>query len=107
MSLALDPRSRVDEGFPVPNWSSVKSFALHIQDSLRFCRKLGLDIAFARDGEPVRIEINATPHIGAMVTGPLLGDEKLLWAFGEWDILISRPQRPLYRQSCEREGRPL
>jgi hypothetical protein len=95
---ACHPTSgRAFGGFVVPNWPGIVAFALKIQGAFDFYRLLGLDIALGADGEPILIEINPAPDLDGLEAGPLLSDPRVLRAFGDYNLLVSRPQRKLYQ----------
>ena len=97
---AVHPSSGiVFEGSPVPEWGRVVETAKNIQRAFSFFRLIGLDIALDEDGRPVVIEINHGPDLAGLEqkAGPLLKDEAVLRAFGEYDLLVNRHQRRLYK----------
>jgi len=89
-------------GFRVPNWQGIVSFALTIQRSFDFYRLLGLDIALAADGEPVLIEVNASTDLDGVEAGPLLADDRIVSAFGEYGLLVSKAQERVYADAVGR-----
>lgn len=113
--LAYDRESRpyavhptggiVFEGRPVPEWDSVVETAKNVQRAFSFYRLIGLDIALDEEGRPVIIELNHGPDLAGLEqkAGPLLRDEKVLRAFGEYGLLVNRHQRKLYAALIERE----
>jgi hypothetical protein len=88
----------VFENYPIPEWERVRATAEAIQRAFSFYRMLGLDIALDQDGEPVLIEINYGPDImfSEQTSGPLFKTERVLRAFGEYNLLVNRHQRRLY-----------
>jgi hypothetical protein len=88
----------VFEDYPIPEWERVHATAAAIQKAFPFYRMLGLDMAIGQGGEPVLIEINGAPDLAALEqkAGPLLKSERVLRAFGEYDLLVNKHQRKLY-----------
>lgn len=91
----------VFDGFLIPSWEAVRKMAISVQKAIPFYRMLGLDIAINESGEPVLIEINGAPDLLGLEqkAGPLLKNRDVLAAFGEYDLLINRHQKELYRSS--------
>lgn len=60
---------------------------------------IGLDIALDWEGDPVIIEANGQPDLGGyeQAVGPLLKNEEVLKAFGEYGLLVNKHQRRLYK----------
>ena len=87
------------EGHPVPAWHRVRAFAEDFQRSFPFYRMIGLDIALDWEGDPVIIEANGQPDLGGyeQAVGPLLKNEEVLKAFGEYGLLVNKHQRRLYK----------
>jgi hypothetical protein len=83
---------------PVPEWNRVCTMAASIQRAFSFYRLIGLDIAIDVNGNPVLIEANGAPDLPSLEqkAGPLLKDDRVLRAFGEYDLLVNRHQRGLY-----------
>ena len=108
MKYAYDKRSKrytahpttglVFENHPVPEWDRIVDTAVGVQRAFSFFRLIGLDIALDENGRPVIIEINHGPDLAGLEqkAGPLLKNENVLRAFGEYDLLFNRPQRRLY-----------
>jgi hypothetical protein len=90
----------VFEDYPVPEWDRICRMAETIQRAFFFYRSLGLDIAVDQDRGPVLIEANAAPDIAGLEqkAGPLLKNETVLIAFGEYDLLYNDHQRAIYRK---------
>ena len=88
----------VFENFVIPEWNRICDFAAVVQNHFSFFRLLGLDIALDQNGEPVVIEINSAPDLAALeqISGPLLKNEPVLQAFGDYGLLVNRHQRELY-----------
>lgn len=88
----------VFEGHPVPEWGRVCSTAAAIQRAFSFYRLIGLDMALDQSGEPILIEANGAPDLSGLEqkAGPLLKNEAVLRAFGEYDLLVNKHQRRLY-----------
>jgi hypothetical protein len=88
----------VFENHPVPEWDRVCSTAAAVQKAFSFYRLLGLDMALDHSGEPVLIEANGAPDLAGLEqkAGPLLKNETVLRAFGEYDLLVNKHQRKLY-----------
>jgi hypothetical protein len=83
---------------PVPEWDRVREAAVGIQRAFSFYRLIGLDMALDKNGDPVLIEANGAPDLAGLEqkAGPLLKSERVLRAFGEYDLLFNRHQRSLY-----------
>lgn len=96
--LAHPTTGIVFEDFVVPDWERLCNAAIEVQSAFRFYRLLGLDVAMDENGEPVVIEINASPDLAGMeqIAGPLLESKAVLQAFGDDNILVNRHQRRLY-----------
>ncbi len=94
------PTSKVRfENFAIPEWTAILNLSKKIQGAFPCFRMLGLDIALQENGEPILIEINDIPDLlgQEQMCGPLLKIERNLRAFGEYDLLINKYQRELYR----------
>ena len=90
------PKSHiVFEDFIIPEWGRIVETTEKIQKAFSFYCLLGIDIALQESGDPIVIEVNASPDLSEEV-GPLLKDKKNLKAFGEYDLLINKHQRKLY-----------
>jgi len=101
----VHPSSKVVfEGFVIPEWRRIIDMSKKIQQAFPYYRILGMDIALREDGEPVLIEINDSPDLLFMenACGPLLKDERILRAFGEYDLLVNKHQKRLY--NCLNKG---
>lgn len=87
------------ENFVVPEWAAISDLAKTVQMAFPFYKLLGLDIALREPGEPVLIEINRAPDLLGLEQkfGPLLKIERNLRTFGEYDLLINKYQRELYK----------
>ena len=90
----------VFKDYVMPRWDEIKAFAIKIQTSCPYYRMLGPDITLTKDG-PILYEINATPDLSSteQSCGPLLRNKRLLKEFNEYDLLISKAQKDLLRQS--------
>jgi len=103
------PTSKVKfENFVIPEWTAIVNLSKKIQMAFPCYRILGLDIALQEGGEPVLIEINEAPDLlgQEQMSGPILKLERNLRAFGEYDLLINKYQRELYRNLLGRERSP-
>jgi hypothetical protein len=89
----------VFDNFVMPEWNRICDVAAVVQNHFPFYRLLGLDIALDQNGEPVVVEINSAPDLAALeqIAGPLLQNEPVLRAFGEYGLLVNRHQKELYR----------
>lgn len=96
--LAHPTTGIVFKDFVVPDWERFFNAAIEVQSAFRFYRLLGLDVAMDENGEPVVLEINASPDLAGLeqIAGPLLESQAVLQAFGDDDILVNRHQRRLY-----------
>lgn len=88
----------VFEGHPVPEWGRVQAAAAVVQKAFSFYRLIGLDMALDGNGSPVLIEANGAPDLAGLEqkAGPLLKNEAVLRAFGEYGLLFNRHQKRLY-----------
>lgn len=88
----------VFENYPVPEWDRIRDWALAIQKAFSFYKLLGFDIAIDEDGQPILIEINCMPDLPGLEqkAGPLLKNEAVLKAFGEYRLLVNKHQKKLY-----------
>jgi hypothetical protein len=95
----------VFEGHPVPEWDKIRAAAASIQRAFSFYRLIGLDMALDANGEPTLIEANGAPDLAGLEqkAGPLLKNEAVLRAFGEYDLLVNRHQRKLYEALVEKD----
>ena len=86
------------EGHPVPEWDRVHAAAAVVQKAFSFYRLIGLDMALDGNGSPVLIEANGAPDLAGLEqkAGPLLKNEAVLRAFGEYGLLFNRHQKRLY-----------
>jgi glutathione synthase/RimK-type ligase-like ATP-grasp enzyme len=86
--------------FRIPHWERVIALAKKVQSALPYNRLIGQDIAILPDG-PVIIELNAEyDNVGLeQACGPILADLKVLKAFFEYDLLINKHQKELFRRS--------
>lgn len=84
--------------FMIPYWNEVIELASKIQFAFPYYKLLGMDIAIQEDG-PTLIEINANPDIifQEQTSGPLLRDEEIYNEFKEYDLLVNRYQKNLYK----------
>lgn len=90
------PKSNiVFEDFIIPEWNRIVETTEKIQKAFSFYCLLGVDIALQESGDPIVIEVNASPDLSEEV-GPLLKNKKNLKAFGEYDLLINKHQKKLY-----------
>lgn len=89
----------VFEGFVVPEWERICDAAVVIQRAFPYYCLLGMDIALDQSCEPVLLEVNAHPDLVFMeqTSGPLLQNIQNLQAFGEYDLLVNKHQKELYR----------
>ena len=96
--FAVHPTSGTVFGdYPIPEWERVRAAAIAIQKAFSFYRMVGLDLAIGPGGKPLLIEINGSPDLAALEqkAGPLLKDERVLRAFGEYELLVNKHQRKL------------
>jgi hypothetical protein len=93
------------ENFVIPEWQAIIDLSKKVQTAFSCFRMLGLDIALRENGEPILIEINDVPDLlgQEQMCGPLLKIDKNLRAFGEYDLLINKYQRELYRNLLKKE----
>jgi glutathione synthase/RimK-type ligase-like ATP-grasp enzyme len=99
--FAAHPTSgTVFEDYPIPEWERVRAVAVSIQKAFAFYRLIGLDLALGPGGEPLLIEINGSPDLSALEqkAGPLLKNERVLRAFGEYELLVNKHQRRIYAE---------
>jgi len=97
---AEHPTSKVVfEDFCIPEWPNVVETAIKIQKAFPYYRILGIDIALQENGIPVLIEINGNPDLLMMeqMCGPLLQVKQNLRAFGQYDLLINKHQKKLFK----------
>lgn len=82
----------------IPAWDRILDFAHRMHKVFSFYKLFGMDIALNSSGEPVIIEINASPDMTGMevMCGSLLSSDLVLRAFGQYDLLVNRYQRSLY-----------
>jgi hypothetical protein len=97
--LELPDSKIIFEGFTIPEWTRMVDMAIEVQKSFPCYRILGMDIALTENGDPVLVEVNDAPDLLGMEfsLGPLLQDEQILKAFGDYDLLVNRYQKALYR----------
>jgi len=98
----------VFEDFQIPAWKRFQAFSVMVQRAFSFFPMLGLDLALGMDGEPVLIELNHGPDIAGMeqICGPLLRNEPVLRAFGDYDLLVNKHQKRLYAGLAKSASRP-
>jgi hypothetical protein len=86
------------EGIQIPYWKRVIQLSKNIQKACSFFKLLGMDIAVLHDG-PVLIELNPNPDIIMLeqVEGPLLKNKKTYREFAQYNLLINKFQKNLYR----------
>ena len=89
----------VFKDYLIPAWQRVRDMAVAVQRAVPFYRMLGLDVAIDQNEEPVLIEINSAPDLLGLEqkAGPLLKNRLVLQAFGEYDLLVNKHQRNLYK----------
>jgi len=87
------------ENFQIPMWELVVQTAVKVQEACPFYKLLGMDIAVSKDG-PVLIEVNANSDIvfQEQTSGPLLKDKRVLLGFAEYELLINKLQRNLFKE---------
>jgi hypothetical protein len=85
------------QGFCVPFWTEVIELAKDVQINLAYNKLLGQDIAITKNG-PIVVEINAEyDNVGLeQVCGPVLKNQKVLFAFQSYGLLINKYQDQLY-----------
>jgi hypothetical protein len=93
------------EGYQVPEWDRVVALAKAVQRAFPFYRMLGQDVAVACDG-PVLVEINAEPDLicQEQAAGPLLKNRDNFAMFGDYNLLINKRQRTLYKHMLSMRG---
>lgn len=96
--LSHPTSNTVFAGFIVPEWPKITTLAIKVQESFPFTRMLGMDIALQENGTPILVEVNESPDLLGMemVCGPLLRDDNVLQAFGEYNLLVNRYQKELF-----------
>ena len=74
------------------------------QELFPYYRLLGTDIGLGEQGEPVLIEVNDSTDLlfQEQASGPLLGRQEVLEAFGDEHLLVNRHQRELYDEQKSR-----
>jgi glutathione synthase/RimK-type ligase-like ATP-grasp enzyme len=89
------------EGFAVPAWDEILNLARRIQKLFPYYRILGMDIALSEGAGPILIEINDNTDLlfQEQTSGPLLKQEPVLRAFGEYGLLINSKQLALLAHS--------
>jgi len=82
------------EGFQIPEWERVIFTAKKVQSAFPFYRLLGMDIAIAKDGIPVLIEVNASTDLilQEQASGPLLENQEILKIFSSYGLLVAKCQ---------------
>lgn len=98
-SYATHPKSGLEfKNFRVPFWEQVISLGKNTQRKLGFSRLLGMDIAVTPQG-PLIIEINfGYDNVDLEeVCGPILQDESVFKAFNDYDLLINKHQKSLFK----------
>jgi len=86
------------EHFVVPEWDKILELAKIIQKACPFYRLLGMDIAIQKNGQPTLIEVNANSDLifQEQTSGPLLKNERILKAFGEYGLFVNNIQKKLF-----------
>lgn len=82
------------EGFQIPEWEKVLFTARKVQNAFPFYRLLGMDIAIAKGGIPVLIEVNASTDLifQEQTSGPLLANKEILKIFSDYGLLVAKSQ---------------
>jgi hypothetical protein len=90
----------VFEGWAVPQWRCIRETVIRIQKAFPCYRMLGIDVALQENGEPLVIEVNDNLDVTFVeqTSGPLLRNEAVLRAFGEYELFVNRHQRKLFQQ---------
>lgn len=82
------------DGFQIPEWERILSTARKVQSAFPFYRLLGMDIAIAKGGIPVLIEVNASTDLilQEQTSGPLFENKEILKIFSSYGLLVAKCQ---------------
>ncbi len=98
------------EGFQIPEWEKILVTARKVQNAFPFYRLIGMDIAIAKDGIPVLIEVNASTDLifQEQTSGPLLANKEILKIFSKYGLLVAKSQitmaKSSFKESLKRRG---